>query len=143
MQFAGERAQDAVGAGGGFASGQVVVEGDEDSGTGQVGGRGERGGLPAGEGGAAGRQPCVPARVGDGDGDGVERAFGDDGNGAAGKLAACPVQAEQQVAFPVGRGLRAVEVFRDAGAGARAGAADETGDVPCSSRTASITRSRK
>ena len=87
-----------MGADGGFASGGVGVERDEDAGAGQVGGLAEQGGLLAGQGGAAGCQPGVPAGVGEGDGDGVERAFHDDGDRAPGEGGAGLVQAEQQAA---------------------------------------------
>ena len=74
-----------MGADGGFASCGVGVERDEDSGAGQVGGLAELGGLLAGECGTAGCQPGVPAGVGDGDGDGVERPFRDDGDSSPGE----------------------------------------------------------
>ena len=66
LEAAGERAQDAVGADGGVASGGVGVERDDDPGAGQVAGLAEQGGLLAGQGGAAGGQAaCWPgsARV--------------------------------------------------------------------------------
>jgi hypothetical protein len=85
LEVAGERAEDAVGADGGFAAGGVGVERDEDPGAGQVGGLAELGGLLAGQCGAAGCQPGVMAGVGDADGDGVEGAFRDDGDGSPGR----------------------------------------------------------
>ena len=74
-----------------------------------------------------GASPAMLAGVGDGDGDGVERPFGDDGDGAPGEGGAGLVQAEQQVAFLVGGGLGAVEVFRHVRPGIGAGAAGEPG----------------
>ena len=59
LELAGERAEEAVGADGGLASGRVGVERDEDAGAGQVGGLAEQGGLLAGQGGAAGGEPGV------------------------------------------------------------------------------------
>ncbi len=113
---------------GGFASCGVGVERDEDSGAGQIGGLAELGGLLAGEGGAAGCQPGVMAGVGDADGDGVEGAFHDDRDRSLGEIGAALVQAEQQVAFLVGGGLGAVEVFRCVRPGVGAGAAGEPGE---------------
>ena len=117
-----------MGADGGFASCGVGVERDEDSGAGQVGGLAELGGLLAGECGAAGCQPGVTAGVSDADGDGVEGAFHDDGDGSPGEIGAGLVQAEQQVALLVGGGLGAVEVFRRVRPGVGAGAAGEPGE---------------
>ena len=121
LEVAGERAEDAVGADGGFASGGVGVERDDDPGAGQVAGLAEQGGLLAGQGGAAGGQAGVLAGVGEGDGDGVERPFGEDRDRAPGEGGAGLVQAEQQVALLIGGGLGAVEVFRYVRAGARGG----------------------
>ena len=85
-----------MGADGGLASCGVGVECDEDPGAGQVGGLAEQRGLLAGQGGAAGGEPGVPAGVGDGDRDGVERPFHDDGYGSPGEGGPGLVQAEQQ-----------------------------------------------
>ncbi len=87
------RAEDAVGADGGLAPGGVGVEGDEDAGARKVGGLADQFGLPAGQGGAAGGEPGVPAGVGEGDRDGVERAFHDDGDRSLGECLAGPGQA--------------------------------------------------
>ena len=81
LEFRCERPEDAVGAEGGFASGGVAVEGGEDAGAVQVGGLADEFGLLAGQGGAARGEPGVPAGVGGGDRDGVERSFHDDGRG--------------------------------------------------------------
>jgi hypothetical protein len=54
LEAVGERAEDAVGADGGFAACRVVVECDEDARVVEVGGAAEGGGLVAGQGGAAG-----------------------------------------------------------------------------------------
>jgi hypothetical protein len=94
LQFAGKREEDAVGPDGGLASCRIGVECDEDSGAGQVSGPAEYRGLLAGQGGAAWGETCVTARVGDGDRDGVERPFHDDGGSAARKVVARLVQAE-------------------------------------------------
>ena len=128
LEFAGERAEDAVGADGGLASCRVGIERDDDPGAGQVGGLAEQSGLLAGQGCAAGCQPGVPTRVGDGDGDGVERSFHDDGDSSPGEGGTGLVQAEQQVALLVGGGLGAVEVFRYVRPGTGAGSACEPGE---------------
>ena len=101
-----------------------------------------QGGLLAGQGGAAGGEPGVPAGVGEGDGDGVERSFHDDGDGCPGEGRAGAVQPEQQAAFPVSGGLGAVEVFRHVRPGAGVGASDEPGEHAAPSWTGSMTRSR-
>jgi len=88
-----------VGADGGLASGRVGVERDEDPGAGHVSGTAEYRSLPNGQGGAAGRESRVPARVGDRDGDGVERALHNDGDGPLREVRARTVQAEQYRGF--------------------------------------------
>ena len=130
MQPTADRAEDVVGADGGLAAGLVVVERDEDAGAAEVGGLREDSGLPAGQGGAAGRQAGVAAGICQGDGDGVEGAFHDDRCCAAGEQVAGLVEAEQQAAFVVAAGLGAVQVLRDLRAGSGAGAAEEPCDVP-------------
>ena len=88
-----------VGADGGLAARRVVVEGDEDPGVAKIGGAAERGGLAAGQGGAARSQSGVMSRVGQGDGDRVEGSFRDDGRRAAGEVSPGVVKPEQQVTF--------------------------------------------
>jgi hypothetical protein len=83
-----------VGADRGFASGGVGVERDDDPDAGQVGGLAELGGLLTGQCSAAGCQPGVTAGVSEADGDGVEGAFHDDGDGALGEVGAGLGQAE-------------------------------------------------
>ncbi len=106
-------------------------------------GTAKRYGLPAGQGRSARCQPGIPQRIGSGNSDGVERALDDDGHGAPSKPVASLMQAEQQVA------LRVAEVsglFRYLGtAGPASGRARpmKPATIPCSSRTASMTRSRK
>ena len=96
----------------------------------KVGGAAERGGLAAGQRGAAGSQSGVMAWVGQGDGDRIEGPFHDDGRSAAGQVTARLVKPEQQVTFLIGAGRRSVQIFRYGGTSAGAGAADEPGEVP-------------
>ena len=79
MQAVADGAEDVVRADGGLAARRVVVERDEDACPAEIGGAGERFGLPAGQGGAAGSQADVVAWIGQGDGDRVEGSFHDDG----------------------------------------------------------------
>ena len=95
----------------------------------KVGGAAERGGLAAGQGGAAGSQSCVMARICQSDGDRVEGSFHDDGGGAAGEVIARVVKPEQQVTLLIGAGRRSVQVSRYVRASAGADATDEPGEV--------------
>ena len=95
----------------------------------KVGGAAERGGLAAGQRGAAGSQSGVMAWVGQGDGDRIEGSFHDDGGGAAGEVIARVVKPEQQITFLIGAGRRSVQIFRYVRASAGADATDEPGEV--------------
>jgi hypothetical protein len=127
-QAAGDRCQTPVGADGRGSSGVVAVGRDQDAAVGERDGAGERGDLVTGQGGAARRDAGESALVCDADGDRVQRAFGEDGLGAALERSHAFGQAGQGVAFGEDRGVGRVEVFR-AVVVARAGvaAADESG----------------
>jgi hypothetical protein len=71
----------------------------------------QQAGLLTGQRGATGGEPGVPAGVGEVDGDGVERSFRDDGDGALGEGQAGAVQPEQQAAFPESGGLGLLRYF--------------------------------
>lgn len=130
MEAVADGAEDLVRAGGGFPSRRVVVERDQHVRPAEIGSLAERCGLPAGQGGAAGSQADVAARVGQDDGDRVEWSFHDDGCCASTEVITGVVEAEQQVALVVCAGGGAVQVFRYVRVGAGAGAADETGERP-------------
>ena len=101
-------------------------------------------GLAGGEDGAAGRDAGVAAGAGGGDGDGVEGAFDEDRPRSSGERAAGFPEAEQDLAFVVQAGGRAVEVLRHVGAGVIGEARPMNAMmVPSAERMGSMARSRK
>ena len=94
MQADADGPEDVVGTDGGLAAGRVVIEGDKDTCLVKIGGAAERGGLSAGQGGAAGSQSGVLVWIGHGHGDRVEGPFHDDRDGAASEVTARVVKPE-------------------------------------------------